>query len=103
EVKFSNGKMVDVKRPLRLLQATGHKKDPLPKEKLKIDSDEALKIATKQPGLQDNITLKSSEMRLAHGPADEPVWRVQLWATGPAESKYETSIGDVTIDAADGK
>jgi hypothetical protein len=42
-------------------------------------------------------------MRLEHGPADEPVWRVQLWAIGPSESKYETSIGDVTIDAADGK
>src|SRR6266481_2832460 len=38
EVKFSNGKMMDVKRPLRVLEATGHKKDPLPKEKLKIDS-----------------------------------------------------------------
>ena len=103
EVKFSNGKMVDVKRPMRLLEATGHKKDPLPKDKLKIDSDEALKIATSQPGLDKDITLKSSEMRLEHGPADEPVWRVQLWATGPGESKYETSIGDVIMSATDGK
>src|SRR4051812_34265720 len=34
EVKFANGKMLDVKRPLRLLPATSRQSDPLPKEKL---------------------------------------------------------------------
>jgi len=102
EVKFNNGKMVDVKRPMRLLQATSHKSEPLPKDKLKIDSDVALKIATQQGSL-DNVNLRASEMRLTRGPNDEPVWRIELWATGPKEPKYETSVGEVTIAAADGK
>jgi len=102
EVKFSNGKMVDVKRPLRLLEATSRKSEPLPKEKLKVDSDVALKIATQQGSL-DNVNLQSTEMRLTRGPADEPVWKIQLWAIGPKEPKYETPVGDLTISAVDGK
>src|SRR5204863_7842913 len=100
--KFSNGKMVDVKRPLRLLQATGHKSDPLPKEKLRVDSDEALKIATTQPSLE-NVTLKSTEMRLERGQANEPIWKIQMWGSGPKAPEFETSLGDITISAADGK
>jgi len=101
EVKFGNGKMLDVKRPLRLLSATSKKSEPLPKEKLKIDSDQALKIATKQPNL-DGVKLTSSEMRLERNRDDEPVWRINLWASGPKDSEFETSIGDITIAAADG-
>lgn len=100
EVKFANGKMLDVKRPLRLLSATSRQIDPLPKEKLKVDSNEALKIATKQPALE-NVTLNASEMRLERGRSEEPVWRIHLWASGPKAS--ETSIGDVTISAAAGQ
>jgi len=102
EVKFKDGKMVDVKRPLRLLQATGHKSDPLPKEKLKIDSDEALKIASKQSALE-NVKLTSTEMRLERGPGDDPVWKTRLWASGSKDPGHETSIGDITISAVDGK
>lgn len=100
EVKFANGKMLDVKRPLRLLSATSRQIDPLPKEKLKIDSDEALAIATRQPALE-NVTLKASEMRLERGRSNEPIWRIQLWALGAKAG--ETSIGDVTISAAEGQ
>src|SRR5436190_20437499 len=63
EVKFGNGRMLDVNRPLRLLSATASGTEPLPMEKLKVDSDQALKVASKQQALE-GITLKSSEMRL---------------------------------------
>src|SRR3954471_9240963 len=77
EVKFGNGRMLDVNRPLRLLSATSTASVPLPKEKLKVDSDEALKIATKQSSVE-GITLKSSEMRLERDRNEEPVWRISL-------------------------
>jgi hypothetical protein len=102
EVKFKDGKMLDVKRPLRLLQATGQKSDPLPKEKLKVDSDEALKIASKQSSLE-NVKLTSTEMRLERGPTDDPIWKIQMWASGPKDSQHETTLGDITISAFDGK
>jgi len=102
EVKFGNGRMLDVKRPLRLLSATSNKSAPLPKEKLKVDSDEALKIVMRQPALE-GVTLKSSEMRLERDRNEEPVWRISLWGSGPKAPEYETSIGDITIGAADGK
>jgi hypothetical protein len=102
EVKFKDGRMIDVKRPLRLLEATGRKNDPLAKDKLKVDSDEALKIATKQSSLE-NVTLTSTEMRLDRGPADEPMWKIQMWASAAKDSKHETAIGDISISAADGK
>jgi hypothetical protein len=101
EVKFGNGKMLDVKRPLRLLSATSKQSEPLPKEKLKIDSDQALKIATQQPGFE-GVTLKSSEMRLERNRNDEPVWRIGLWGSGLRAPEFETSLGDITIAAADG-
>jgi hypothetical protein len=102
EVKFKDGKMIDVKRPLRLLEATGRKSDPFPKEKLKVDSDEALKIATTQSSLE-NLTLTSTEMRLDRGQNDDPIWKIQVWASGPKDPKYETSIGDISVSAVDGK
>jgi hypothetical protein len=46
EVKFGSGKKLDVNRPFRLIErATGYR--ALDQTKLKIDSDEALKIAQK--------------------------------------------------------
>ena len=49
EVKFSGGRKVDVKRPLRLLEPISNADEPLAKSKLKVDSDRAISIATRNP------------------------------------------------------
>src|SRR6185503_13172663 len=52
EVKFVDGKMADVKRPLRLLEATSERSEPLDRTRIKLDSDQALERALKEPALQ---------------------------------------------------
>jgi len=102
EVKFGNGRMLDVQRPLRLLPTTARPPEALPKDKLKVDSDQALKIAGKQSALE-GVTLKSSEMRLEKNRNGEPVWRIGLWGSTAADPNREIALGEITVDAADGK
>ena len=102
EVKFINGKMTDVKRPLRLLEATSDKSEPLDRSKIKLDSDDALQAALKEPALQ-NVKPSSSEMRLERGDAGAPIWKIQLWGAKADDSKDDASLGTVTLSAEDGK
>jgi sporulation protein YlmC with PRC-barrel domain len=102
EVKFVDGKMADVKRPLRLLEATSDRSEPLDRAKIKLDSDEALQAALKQPPLQ-NVKPSSSEMRLERGEAGAPIWKIQFWAPKADDSNDDTSLGTVTLSAEDGK
>ena len=102
EVKFIDGRMTDVKRPLRLLEATSDKSEPLDRSKIKLDSDDALQAALKEPALQ-NVKPSSSEMRLERGQAGMPIWKVQLWGTKADDSKDDVSLGTVTLSAEDGK
>ena len=83
EVKFGAGKMLDVKRPFRVLELAGGK-DPLDRAKLKIDSDAAMKTALKEPLLRD-IKPTAAQLKLERvgegvlgvsGPG-EPVWKVK--------------------------
>ena len=93
EVKFANGQMVDVKRPLRLLEATSRASEPLDRSKIKIDSDKAIKLALKEPLLEK----LSDEGRLLrhigaagqlytrkgfHGPLAEPGMGCELLDAG---------------------
>jgi sporulation protein YlmC with PRC-barrel domain len=103
EVKFSNEQMVDVKRPLRLLEATSNKKsEPLDREKLKIDSDKALETALEEPAVKDR-DVTASEMRLERGEGGIPTWRIELWGTKANDSKGDISLGTVSLSAEDGK
>lgn len=102
EVKFYNGQMVDVKRPLRLLEATSNKDEPLDRSKIKIDSDKALETALKEPVLE-NVKPTASEMRLERGPGGMPIWRVGLWAAKANDPKDDVSLGTVTLSAEDAK
>jgi len=102
EVKFINGKMTEVKRPLRLLEATSDKSEPLDRSKIKLDSDDALQAALKEPALQ-NVKPSSSEMRLERGEAGAPIWKVQLWAAKTDDSKDDASLGTVTLSAENGR
>src|SRR5262245_21058686 len=53
EVKFGAGKKLSVKRPARLLEPISRSHLELPREKLKIDSDKAISIATKDEMLKN--------------------------------------------------
>jgi hypothetical protein len=99
EVKFGAGQKIDVSHPLRLLEPVTGNDRTLDNAKLKVDSDQALKIATSQP-LLHNLTLKASKLTLGHG--DEgPVWTVQLWAAKLKDPNDDADIGVVILSATD--
>ena len=101
EVKFGGGKKMDVVRPFRLFErATGFQ--PMERAKLKIDSDEALKIALKEP-LLEKLKLTNSKMVLEKGEDTRPVWKVTLWAEKAREPSKTVDIGTIVILAEDGR
>ncbi len=101
EVKFVAGKMTDVKRPLRLLEPLLDKQNPLDRKQLKIDSDQAIKLALKEPILE-NLKITATELKLEHGEA-APVWRVRLWAAKLKNPNKDADLGEITLSAEDGK
>lgn len=103
EVKFAAGQKISVKRPARVFEMIGGADRALPKDKLKIDSNQALEIAQKEP-LLANLTLKASELKLERwGDADLPVWKVRLWAAQLSHPNKMANIGEVFISADEGK
>ena len=109
EVKFGAGKMLDVKRPMRLLEPVTGGDAPLDKAKLKIDSDKVIKTALKEPLLQ-NVKVRATQLKLERvgegvlgqsGPG-EPIWKVKLWAARIRNSSRDADIGEIWISAADG-
>jgi hypothetical protein len=101
EVKFGGGKMMEVKRPFRLLEPVTGGDKTLDHKKLKIDSDRALAIALKEP-LLNGLTLKATQFWLAHG-EDSPVWKIRLWAAKLSEPNKMADIGEVVISSTDGQ
>jgi len=101
EVKFAAGKMVDVKRPFRLIERMSDSTRPMDKEKLKIDSDKAIEIAVKEPILED-IKVKSVEAKLENSDLG-PVWRLRLWAQKLNKENALADIGKMVITADEGK
>jgi hypothetical protein len=110
QVKFGAGKMLDVKRPMRLLEPVTGGDTPLDKAKLKVDSDEAVKTAMKEPLLQ-NLKITATQLKLERvgdgvlgtsGPG-EPVWKVKLWAAKLRNPNRDADIGEVWVSATDGK
>jgi len=103
EVKFAAGQKISVKRPARVLELIGGADQPLPKDKLKIDSDQVLEIAKKEP-LIANLTLKASEMKLERWGDDKlPVWKIRLWAARLSNPNKMSDIGELIISADEGK
>lgn len=103
EVKFAAGQKVSVKRPARVFELIGGTDRALPKDKLKIDSNQALEIAQKEP-LLANLTLKASELKLERwGDEHLPVWKVRLWAAKLSNPNRMADIGEVIISADEGK
>lgn len=104
EVKFGAGQKMDVRRPTRLLEPIINADEPLLKEKLKIDSNDALKIASQQP-LLDKLTLKATKLNLERHSSDDatPVWKVKVWAAKLKNPNDNTYVGEVILSAEDGK
>src|SRR6185295_8190590 len=75
EVKFGAGKKLEVKRPARILELAGRSYTELPKEKLKVDSDKAIDVATKEPILK-NLKLTATRLTLERWDGI-PVWKVR--------------------------
>lgn len=100
EIKFGAGKKLDQSRPWRMIETvTGDK--VLPAEKLKVDSDEAIKIATKEP-LLEKLKLLATQLWLDRG-EENPTWKVRIWAEKLRSPGHDADIGDVYIDAKTGK
>jgi len=100
EVKFGAGQKLDVSHPGRLLERFTDEKQTLDATKLKIDSDQAIKIATAQPLLK-NLTLKATQLWLEHGDTG-PQWRVKLWAASLKNPNEDADIGIVILSSDDG-
>lgn len=101
EVKFAAGKMVDVKRPFRVLERVASKTRAMPKKSLKIDSDEAIQIALKEPILE-GITPKAVSAKLEDSDLG-PVWIIRIWAEKLQKPSENVDIGEVTLTADEGK
>jgi hypothetical protein len=101
EVKFGAGKMLEVKRPFRLLEY-GRKDMPLDRAKIKIDSDEAIKTATAEPMLE-KLKLTNTQLKLERTREGTIVWRVRLWAAKLRNPNATADVGDVYVSAEDGK
>jgi len=101
EVKFGGGKMMEVRRPLRLLEPVTGGDKTLDQKKLKIDSDRALEIASKEP-LLSGLTLKASQFWLERG-EHSPVWKIRLWAAKLGNPNKMADIGVVVVSCADGE
>lgn len=100
EVKFGAGLKLDVRRPWKLFDC-GKKSDVIDLKKLKVDSDEAIKIATSQQMLSP-FNLKYTQLWLQHSD-DGLVWRVRLWAAKLGKPDVIMEIGDICISPTDGK
>jgi hypothetical protein len=100
EVKFGAGQKLDVSHPGRVLEMFGDDRQTLDATKLKIDSGQAIQIATAQPLLK-NLTLKATQLWLEHGDTG-PQWRVKLWAARLKNPNDDADIGVVIISSDDG-
>jgi hypothetical protein len=100
EVKFGGGQEMDASHPVKPFQAPTSENDILDKSKLKVDSDEALKIAAAQPLLKD-LTLKASRLTLERDDAGL-AWKVELWAAKLKNPNDNADVGVVTLSVTDG-
>jgi len=100
EVKFGSGLKLDVNRPWKVFGG-GKETKIIDFKKMKVDSDEAIKIATTLQ-LLSPFSLKNTQLRLFYCD-DGLVWRVRLWAAKLGKPEAVTEIGDVFISPADGK
>jgi hypothetical protein len=101
QVEFGGGKMISVKRPLRVLESVRGNKAPLDLSKLKIDSDKAIKTALSEP-LLERVTVRATSAKLERGDGDLAVWKIRVWAAKLRHPNDQADLGEVILSAADG-
>lgn len=102
QVKFGGGKMMNVDRPLRLLEPIFGQDQPLLRARVRIDSDKAIKIALKEPVLA-NVKVTATAPRLERGGDGMPAWKVRLWAARQSQPAQDVELGEVILSAESGK
>jgi hypothetical protein len=104
-IRSSNG-LEQTSGVLRIQLLAGPKLDPncspLPKQKLKIDSDKALQIAIREPSIK-KLTLRASRLVLERRSLNDetPVWKIRLWAAKVKNPNDNVEVGEVIISAED--
>jgi hypothetical protein len=101
EVKFGGGKMLEVKRPFRLLEPVTGSDQPLDLNKVKLDSDQAIATALKEPIL-DKLTITATSAKLERGEGGLPVWKIRVWAAKLRNPKDQADLGEIVLSAEDG-
>ena len=100
-VKFNNGEVTTTDTPVRLFQKLTDDSLPLNRNRMKIDSDVALKTALAHPDL-DDVELVGTQMMLRWERGVRVVWDVELFAVKKVNPAKTTSIGKLVINAKDG-
>ena len=101
QVKLAGGVKIEVRREFRLFEMATKAHLPLDREKMKIDSDKAIEIATAEPTLK-SLKLLSTRLTLERW-EDAVVWKVRLWAAKLRNPAKDADIGEVFIAADTGK
>ena len=103
EVRFKNGDMDRMFEPNRILDLFSFGPPKLlDLQKVKIDSDEAIRIAL-SASANENMEVKSVELKLERGYGGLTVWNVKLFGTVQGRNPDEASLGSVIVLAEDGK
>lgn len=102
ELKFVNGKAMERSHPFRLFSRLTGNTAPLNQNKLKIDSDKALEIATSHPDLK-HVKLVATKMEARWDNDFHVVWEIDLYARKVARPAAEVHIGELILSAKDGE
>lgn len=99
EIKFSGGTLMKLSKPGRVLEAFGNNK-PFARDALRVDSDQALKLAL--AAVPNGVNVKSCSFRLTRGEGGLPVWKLRLWAAKLRHPLEEGELGELILSATDG-
>jgi hypothetical protein len=100
EVKFGAGQELEVSHPVRPFEMPAKDEEVFDRTRLKVDSDQALKLAAAEPLLKP-LTLRAAKLTLTGSDAG-PVWKVELWSAKLSDPTEEANVGTVTLSAVDG-
>jgi hypothetical protein len=102
EVKFGAGQMMGVKKGSKFFDFMSGTPRAMDLEDLKVDSNEAVRIALDQPLLK-TIKISASRLKLQVLESGEPVWFVSLWAPKLRDSTKDAEVAETRINAKDGR
>lgn len=100
ELKFVDGKVESVERPVRILDSF-HGSKPLDWKKVKIDSDRALAIALKTPAMK-GAHPSSAQFSLNRTPTGS-IWRIHFWAAKVGTPDQTVDLGEIQISGKTGE